>query len=273
MKDSRLSKLTAILKNMESAVLAYSGGVDSAFLLKALQLSKIKTLAVTRVSEIFPIYELRHAEDIAKELGAEHATIKTEELSMKDFSRNTPDRCFFCKEELFRKLSAILLSGGYRFILDGTNIDDTFDYRPGRKAAEKYNVRSPLIEAGLNKSAIRELSRHLGLSTWDRPSSPCLATRFPYGHRLTKKALKKVEKAEGFLRSLGFIQIRVRDHGDMARIEVSEDKIHLLLRPEKRKRVSEKLKSLGYEFITIDLEGYRPGSLNRMLNFDPPGHL
>lgn len=266
MKNSKLSTLITILKDMESAVLAFSGGVDSTFLLKALQLSKIKTLAVTRVSEIIPHNEIMHATDIAEESGLEYRTIKTEELSMEDFIRNKPDRCFFCKEELFRKLGDIALSGGFRFILDGSNMDDTFDYRPGKKAAEKYNVRSPMIEAGLTKKEIREISKSLGLSTWDRPSSPCLATRFPYGHRITKESLKRVERAEDFLKSLGFEQIRVRDHGDMARIEVAEDKIKSFLTRGRRKIIIEKLKSLGYQFIAIDLEGYKPGSLNRVLN-------
>ncbi len=265
MLDNKLTTLIKILKNMQSAVLAYSGGVDSTFLLKAMQLSDLMTLAVTAVSEIIPHNDLLTAKEVAEELGIQHRIIKTEELSKEEFVSNTPDRCFFCKDELFKKLTDIALSEGYMFVLDGSNMDDTTDYRPGRKAAIKYNIRSPLIEAGLSKMEIREFSKQLGLSTWDKPSSPCLSTRFPYGQRITKEALKRVEMAEDLLRTLGFYKVRVRDHGSIARLEVEEDKIGLLLIPEKRKIISEKLKSLGYAFVSLDLDGYKSGSLNRVL--------
>src|SRR4030043_157564 len=261
----KLTHLINILKDIQSAVLAFSGGVDSTFLLKAMQLSYIRTLAVTAVSEIIPYNNLLTAKEVAGELGIRHRIIKTEELSREEFVSNTPDRCFFCKDELFKKLTDIALSEGYMFVLDGSNMDDTMDYRPGRKAAMKYNIRSPLIEAGLSKREVRDFSRHLGLSTWDKPSSPCLSSRIPYGRRITKEALTRVEKAEDFLRSLGFHEIRVRDNGSIARIEVEEDKIGLLLIPEKRKIISEKLKSLGYEFVSLDLDGYKSGGLNRVL--------
>ncbi len=265
MIDNKLTHLIKILKDMESAVLAYSGGVDSTFLLKAMQLSDISILAVTAVSEITPYNDLLTAKGVAEELGVEHRIIKTEELSREEFVNNTPDRCFFCKDELFKKLTALALSEKYMFVLDGNNIDDTLDYRPGRKAALKYNIRSPLIEVGLSKREVREFSRQLGLSTWDKPSSPCLSTRFPYGRRITKEALSRVEKAEDFLISLGFHELRVRDHGSIARIEVEEGKIELLLIPERRKIISETLKSLGYKFISLDLDGYKSGSMNRVL--------
>jgi uncharacterized protein len=265
MENNKLKKLIEILKDMQSAVLAYSGGVDSTFLFKALQLSEIRTLAVTAASEITPSNDLLTAKSVAEELGMQHRIIKTDELSKEEFVSNTPDRCFFCKDELFKKLADIALSEKYLFVLDGSNIDDTMDYRPGRKAALKYNIRSPLIEAELSKREVREFSRQLGLSTWDKPSSPCLSSRFPYGRRITKEALTRVEKAEDFLRSFGFHEIRVRDHGSIARIEVEEDKIGLLLTPERRKIISEKLKSLGYEFISLDLDGYKSGSMNRVL--------
>jgi len=250
---------------MQSAVLAYSGGVDSTFLLKALQISGIKILAVTAVSETTPSGDFLTAKKMTSEFGIEHRVIKTEELSIEEFVNNTPDRCFFCKDELFKKLSDIASSEGYKFVLDGSNVDDTSDYRPGRMAAIKYNVRSPLIEAGITKEEVRKLSRQLGLSTWDKPSSPCLSSRFPYGQRITKEALRRVEKAEDFLRSLGFHEIRVRDHNGSARIEVGEDEIELLLMPEKRKIIPETLKSLGYKFVSIDLDGYKTGSMNRTI--------
>lgn len=263
--SEKLTHLINILKNMQSVVLAYSGGVDSSFLLKAMQLSGIKTLAVTAVSEITPYHDVLTAKKMSEELGIDHRIIKTEELSMEEFVKNSPERCFFCKDELFSKLNDIALSEGYRFILDGSNTDDTSDFRPGRKAAEKYNVRSPLIEVELSKQEIRKFSKELGLPTWDKPSSPCLAMRIPYGQRITKEALLRIEKAEDFLRSFGLGEIRVRDHGCIARIEVEADKIELLLTPEKRKIISETLKSLGYTFIALDLNGYRTGNMNRLI--------
>ena len=265
MENNKLKKLIEILKDMQSAVLAYSGGADSAFLLKAMQLSGIRAIAVTAVSEIMPRREVLSAKKMAKEIGIKHMIIETHELSNKIFVSNTPERCFVCKDIRFKKLKEIAMSEGYRFVLDGSNSNDLDDYRPGKKAAEKYGVRSPLIEAIFSKKEIREFSQTLGLSTWDKPSSPCLSSRIPYGRRITKEALTRVEKAEDFLRSLGFHEIRVRDHGSIARIEVEVDKIGLLLIPEKRKIISEKLKSLGYQFISLDLNGYKSGSMNRVL--------
>lgn len=264
-EDNKLTDLINILKNMESALLAYSGGVDSTFLLKALQLSGIRTIAVTAVSETMPQIDLSTAIEMAKELGMEYRTIKTEELKIEEFISNTPERCFFCKDELFKKLASIALSEGYRSVLDGSNADDIRDFRPGKRAALKYSVRSPLMEAGFSKKEIRELSRQLGLSTWDKPSSACLASRIPYGHRITPVALKRLEKAEDFLRSIGLNEVRVRDHGDVVRIEVREEEIRLMLGPEKRRIISETLKSLGYHFISLDLDGYQSGSMNRVL--------
>jgi uncharacterized protein len=261
----KLTKLIEILKNMESAILAYSGGVDSTFLLKALDISGIRTLAVTSVSDKTPMNDLQIAKKITAEIGIEHRLIETEELLIEEFVRNTPKRCFLCKEELYKKLNDIAISERYNFLLDGSNIDDTFDYRPGRDAAKRYNVRSPLIEAGFTKEEIREKSRDLGLPTWDKPSSPCLSTRIPYGHRITKEALKRVEKAEEFLREIGFVEIRVRDYDCLAKIEVKEEEINLIMTPEKRRLISEKLKSVGYKFISLDLDGYRQGNMNRMI--------
>lgn len=266
MIDTKLKNLLEILKKMQSAVLAYSGGVDSTFLLKALQLSGIRALAVTAVSEITPHNDLQTAKSMAKEFEIEHRIIETDELSSEEFVRNTPERCFYCKDALFKNLTDVALSEGYTFILDGSQLDDTSDYRPGKEAAKKHNVRSPLIEAGLSKRQVRELSRQLGILFWDRPSSPCLATRFPYGQRITREALKRVENAEEFLRDFGFHEIRVRDHGGIARIEVGEDEIDLMLNLAKRKMISMTLKALGYTFVSLDLEGYRSGSMNRTID-------
>ena len=265
MGDHKLVNLINILKNMPSAVLAYSGGVDSTFLLKVLDMSGVRTLAVTTVSEITPRNDLLMAKKITAELAIEHRVVETGEVWAEEFLRNTPERCFFCKDELFKRLNSIALSGGYKFLLDGNNADDTLDYRPGMRAAVKYGVRSPLAEAGFSKGEIRGLSRQLGLSTWDKPSSPCLVSRVPYGQRITKDALKRIEEAEEFLRGLGFHEVRVRDHNTVARIEVREEEIGLLLKPEWRRLISEKLKFLGFRFVSLDLDGYRMGSLNRML--------
>lgn len=265
MRNLKFKRLIEILKNMQSAILAYSGGVDSTFLLKALQISGIKALAVTSISDKTHLNDFLMAKKMTAETGIEHRLIETEELLMEEFVRNTPDRCFFCKEELYKKLTNIAVSEGYNFLLDGSNIDDTFDYRPGRDAAKRYNVRSPLIEVGFKKVDIREKSRELGLATWNKTSSPCLTTRFPYGQRITREALKRVEKAEDFLKGMGFKDVRVRVHDSVARIEVGEEEIKLILAKEMRSLISEKLKSLGYEFISLDLDGYIPGSMNRVI--------
>jgi uncharacterized protein len=263
MHNKKFEDLLDILKGLGSAVLAYSGGTDSSFLLKALSLSRIKTLAVTADSEITPEADIQMSREIADTLHMEHRLLQTNEIAIEAFVSNTPERCYICKEERFRNISRMASMEGYRFVLDGSNTTDTADYRPGRKAAVKYQIRSPLIEATFSKNEIRELSRELGLPTWDRPSTPCLATRIPYGRRITREALRRVARAEEFLRALGFRDIRVRDHGDTARIEVEEEKIDLMI--VQRKVISETLKSLGYPFIALDLDGYRSGSMNRTL--------
>lgn len=265
MKDAKLSALINILKNMESAVLAYSGGVDSTLLLKAMQLSGIRSLAVTAVSETMPEQDFISSKKMAEKTGIEQRIIRTDELRIKNFMNNPPDRCFFCKNELFGKIKKIAQKGGYSFVLDGSNLDDMDDWRPGRKAALKHGIRSPLIEAGLNKKEIRNISKKLKLPAWDKPSSPCLASRFPYREKITVTALKQVAEAEKFLKSIGFVEFRVRHHGDIARIELKGNDFKKLLSSGVRKTVTEKLKSLGYKFISLDLEGFRSGRMNEGL--------
>lgn len=265
MTDAKLARLIELLKDMESAVLAFSGGADSSFLLKALHLSGIRVLAVTADSELTPRSDVLIAGNLAKDFGIEHRIIQTQELAMEDFVRNTPERCYVCKKERCRILSDIAASGHYRVILDGSNADDADDYRPGKRAAAEYHVRSPLEEAGFTKKESRDLSRQLGLSTWNKPSSPCLATRFPYGRRITGSALRRVAAAEAFLSTFGFREIRVRDYGDMARIEVDADKIERLLTADSRNLILETLRAMGYLFVSLDLEGYTSGSMNRVL--------
>lgn len=261
MRD-KLNHLLNILREIESAVIAYSGGVDSTFLLKAASLSGIKTIAVTGFSPTMPEEDFEETKKMAEAMGVPHVTIETSELEIDGFNKNPSDRCFHCKNELFGRLKDIAESESYRFILDGSNLDDLDDWRPGRKAAEKHGVRSPLTEAELRKEEIRNLSRELKLPTWDKPSSPCLSSRFPYGEPITVKALKQVEAAEKFLKSLGFREFRVRHHGDTARIEIRKDDFNNMLKPAIRIQITEKLSALGYTFITLDLEGFRSGRMN-----------
>lgn len=263
--QAKLNPLIDLLKSMGSAVLAFSGGVDSTFLLKVSTLSHIRIMAVIGVSPTMPEQDFRDAEEMVKALNVPYRVIETTELEAADFRRNLPDRCFHCKNELFGELGEIARSEGYRFVMDGSNLDDLDDWRPGRRAAMKYGVRSPLAEAGLRKDDVRELSRELGLPTWDKPSSPCLSSRFPFGEPITVDALKRVQSAENFLKSLGFRELRVRHCGDTARIEVREDDIPRVLQPEIRTSVVERLMALGYKFVSLDLEGFRSGKLNRAI--------
>ena len=263
---TKFSGLLEILQRAGSAVVAFSGGVDSSFLLKAVKTAGMKTLAVTAVSETLPAGEMERAVSFAKRLGVEHRVIRTRELKNEAFSNNPPDRCFYCKDELFGKLAALSREEGYNLVFDGTNSDDLRDYRPGRRAAERHGVRSPLAECGFSKAEIRAMSRELGLEGWDRPSSPCLSSRFPYGTKITEPALRRVEKAEEFLAGFALKDLRVRDDGTTARIEVREEDMHVLFDEGRRRLIVRELKSLGYKFVSLDLEGYRSGSLNRVLN-------
>jgi uncharacterized protein len=227
--EEKLHRLIDILKGMDGAVLAYSGGVDSTFLLKALRLSGIKAIAVTSKSPTVPVHDLEDAVRMAGEIGIAHRIIETSEMEDENFIKNSADRCFHCKDELFKKLRTISDAEGLPFVVDGANLDDTDDYRPGMQAAEAHGVRSPLIEAGLRKDEIREASRELGLDTWEKPSSACLSSRIPYGTPITTDALERVAKGEKVLREMGFTALRVRDHGAIARIEVPGEQMREVL--------------------------------------------
>jgi len=263
--EKKIQTLLSLLRESGSAVLAFSGGVDSTFLLKTMDLSGMRLLAVTGVSGTMPKADYERACDFVRTSGVAHLVITTDELSRLEFVRNAPDRCFHCKDELFGKLKDIARERQFGYVFDGTNADDLNDYRPGRDAARKHGIRSPLAECGFSKADIREASRSLGLSTWDQPSSPCLSSRFPYGHEITDVSLRRVESAEEYLRSLGLQVVRVRDHGDTARIEVSPEDMPILMEPGTRQLVIERFRMLGYTFVSLDLEGYRSGSMNRVL--------
>lgn len=247
-------------------MVAFSGGQDSALLLKICSqvLPKPNILAVTAVSATYPKDELRKAKILAKDIGVKLRVIKTAELDNKKFTANSIQRCYFCKKELFLKLIAIARRNKFNFILDASNISDKKDYRPGDIAKKELKIKSPLFEAGFSKKDIRKLSKSLGLSSWNKPSLACLASRVPYGIKITAGLLRRIDQAEAYLISLGFRQVRLRHYNGLCRIEVEKKYINRLLR--NRQAIVEKLKNLGYNYITLDLEGYRTGSLNEVIN-------
>jgi uncharacterized protein len=250
---------------MQRVILAYSGGTDSTFLLRvALDVIPGGVVAATARSPIHPAWELNEAELVARKLGAEMIVVDTREMALEEFVANSPDRCYHCKSEIFRRL-ADLARGRMADLVDGSNSDDWAQWRPGRRAALEQGVRSPLMEAGLSKDEIRLLSRDMGLPNWNRPSFSCLASSFPYGQRITVPDLQRVELADAFLRQLGVGQVRVRIHDDLARIELEGDDISRLAAADLRKRVIRRLKELGYRYVTLDLEGYRSGSFDATL--------
>ena len=265
--DDKYVFLLNRLKSLGSAVLAYSGGVDSTFLLCALKNSGIeKILAVTASSPSVPADDLKTASAMAAEMNVEHLVVESAEMSDENYLKNPTDRCFYCKSGLFKKLSEIANEKGFSHLLDGSTADDAGDYRPGLKAREKHGVLSPLMEAGLGKAEIRALSRLKNLATWDRPASPCLSSRLPYGERITPEALSMIEQAECALKALGFRELRVRKSGDTARIEVPADEISRFMDNGVRVGIVDKLRAIGFLYVTLDLEGFKSGKLNRVID-------
>ena len=265
--SAKHGQLKKVFEAMGKVLVAFSGGVDSSLLLKVATdaIGRENVLAVTALSPLYPERELAAAKSMAGTLGVRHLLIESNELEIEGFSANPPNRCYYCKKELFEKLLDLAKGEGIRFIVEGSTLDDEKDHRPGRAAVRELGVRSPLQDALLTKEDVRKLSRGLGLPTWDKPSFACLASRFPYGEEITPDSLKKVDEAEEFLFSLGFKQVRVRHYQKLARIEILKEEMGRLIDPELRERVVSRLKKIGYAYVTLDLQGFRSGSMNEVL--------
>lgn len=259
--EVKLRSLQRLVTELESVVVAFSGGVDSSFMLKVAQdCLGLRAVAVTAISPSLPSGELEEARAVAAYIGARHELIASHEVEDFRYQANTPARCYFCKNEVYTQLRAWAEEHGFRQVIDGLNMDDLSDRRPGRQAAIEQGVRSPLVEALLYKSEIRELSKRMGLPTWDKPAMACLSSRIPYGRAITMEDLGRIDRAETVLRRLGIRQVRVRHHSDVARIEVNPQDLSFVLKH--REEILTALREEGYTYVALDLEGYRPGSLN-----------
>ena len=264
--QAKQDRLLSNLREMSGAIVAYSGGADSAYLAWAAKRALgANALAITADSASFPESHKRDAEEFARAHGIRHEYIETREFENPDYVKNDRDRCFHCKDELFTRLDELARARGIDHVIYGVNVDDLGDYRPGQRAAKRHQVKAPLVDAELTKAEIRELSRRAELATWDRPASACLSSRIPYGTPVTIQNVKTVDRGEDAIRALGFRQFRVRFHGDVVRIEIAPEELERAMNAEMARRFTAIFKELGFHYVTLDLEGYRQGSLNAVL--------
>ena len=266
--------LKDIIRKKGSAAIAFSGGVDSTFLLKVTkEVLGDNLLAITATSSTYPKRELNEAIKYAEDIQVKHVIISSEELEIEGFASNPKNRCYYCKKELYTKINNIALNNGISYVFDGSNLDDTGDYRPGMQAAKELDVISPLKEAGLTKNDIRELSKSLGLPTWNKPSFACLSSRFPYGNKITLSKLNMVDKAEQLLLDIGITQVRVRHHGEIAKIEVDPSEREKFFNIDIMNHIGNELRKIGFTYVTLDLLGYRTGSMNETLSTEDKASL